>query len=433
MLDNPLILRGISACGLVAMLLLAWLLAEHRATPRARILFWGIGLQFLLGVLILRTPFGVPFFSGVRVGFEAVTEASKQGARFVFGNLTDVFLIQSAMVPGPTGMETVAVYPIAAVVAFQVLPTIIFVAGLAAVLSYLGVTQRIIGFIATLMRRTMRTSGAETFSAALLVFMGIEGISALGGYLNKLTRSEIFSIMTGHLSTIAASVMVAYAAFGAEPGHLMAASLMSAPAALLIAKLMVPEREQPVTSGTDFEALPSDAHNIFDAAYQGASMGMKMALNVAAMLIVFIGLIHLLDMITLGLSSWAVGGEGISISVLLGWLFRPFAFLMGVPWQDIPEVSRLLAIKTFFNEFIAYENLQPLIQDQTLQPRSIAIATYALCGFANPGSLGIMIGALDALAPQHRETVARLALRALIAGTLASFSTACVAGMLLAG
>ncbi|MFM1919283.1 MAG: hypothetical protein RLZZ303_917 [Candidatus Hydrogenedentota bacterium] len=431
MLENPFALRALSAFGLVAMLAMAWMLSEDRRAPNRRIILWGMGLQILLGILILLTPFGVPFFAGVRAGFDAITDASREGAKFLFGNLTDFFMVGTAQVPGANGLETIEGFPIAAVVGFRVLPTIIFVAGLASVLAYLGITQRIIGAIAWLMRRTLRTSGAETFSAALLVFMGIEGISALGAYLQKLTRSELFAIMTAHLSTIAASVMVAYASFGADPGHLMAASLMSAPAALLIAKLMVPEQELPATGGVDFKALPSDAHNVFDAAYQGASLGLKMALNVAAMLIVFIGLIHLLDLITTGVTSFFVEG-GVSLSVMLGWLFRPFAFLMGVPWQDIPEVARLLAIKTFFNEFIAYENLQPLIANGTLQPRSVTIATYALCGFANPGSLGIMIGALDALAPHHRDNVARLAVRALIAGTLASFTTACVAGMLVA-
>jgi len=422
-MTDTYLLRLISCCGLLAMILIAWGLSEDRAAKTRRIVLWGLGLQFVLGVPIMLTSFGPAFFQGVSTVFDAITAASREGARFLFGNLTDVFLIGSALTPGPEGMQPVEGFPIAAVVAFRVLPTIIFVTGLAAVLQHLGITQRVIGGMAWLMRRSLKTSGAETFAAALLVFMGIEGVSALGPYVERMTRSELFTIMTAFLATIAASVMVAYASFGASPGHLMAASLMSAPAAILISKLMVPEKEATETSGETLVLLPSRAHNIFDAAGQGASLGLSMALNVGAMLIVFIGLIHLLDMIATGIT-------GISISVLLGWLFRPFAFLMGVPWADIPEVARLLAIKTFFNEFIAYENMQKLIADGAISPRAVTISTYALCGFANPGSLGIMMGALDALAPGRRATVASLAFRALIAGTLASFMTACIAGML---
>lgn len=422
-MGETLLLRGISGLGLVALLGLAWLLSEHRASPPWRVAAWGIGLQVCLAVLVLLTPFGQPFFAAVRAGFDAISNASLEGARFVFGNLTQFFVIERVLTPGPEGLQPVEPFPIAGLIAFQVLPTIIFVAGLAAVLQHLGIIQRLIGAMAWIMRRTMRTSGAETFSAALEVFMGIEATSALGPYIARMTRSELFSIMSCYLATIAASVMVAYAGFGAEPGHLLAASLMGAPAALVISKIMIPEREQPETQDAHFAMQPSGAANIFDAAGQGAVLGLQMALNVGALLIVFIGLIHLLD-------GMAVGITGISISDLLGWFFRPFAFLMGVPWVDIPEVARLLAVKTFFNEFIAYQQLQGLIAQQGISPRAIAISTYALCGFANPGSLGIMIGALDAMAPGRRAEVASLALRALIAGTLATFSTACIAGML---
>jgi CNT family concentrative nucleoside transporter len=238
-----------------------------------------------------------------------------------------------------------------------------------------------------------------------------------------MTRSELFTVMTAYLATIAGSVMVAYANFGAEPGHLMAASLMGAPAAIVISKLMLPEREVPDTANKDIAPDEERAHNIFDAASQGASLGLMMALHVGAMLIVAIGMIHILDMI-------ATGVTGVSLTILLGWLFRPFAFIMGVPWADIPEVARLLAVKTFFNEFVAYGDLQKLIADKTISPRAITISTYALCGFANPGSLGIMIGALTAMAPDRRADVAGLALRALIGGTLATFMTACIAGVL---
>jgi CNT family concentrative nucleoside transporter len=423
LLNDPTMLRFVSAGGLFTLLFIAWALSEDRRGINRRILFWGLGLQFMLGVLILLTPFGKPFFFAINAGFDAISEGSREGARFLFGNLTDFFLIPSAQVPGPNGMETIEGFPMAAVVGFKVLPTIIFVAALAAVLQYLGITQRVVGSMAWLMKRTMGTSGAETFSAALEVFMGIEAVSTLGSYVQRMTRSELFTVMTAYLATIAGSVMVAYANFGAEPGHLMAASLMGAPAAIVISKLMLPEREVPDTANKDIAPDEERAHNIFDAASQGASLGLMMALHVGAMLIVAIGMIHILDMI-------ATGVTGVSLTILLGWLFRPFAFIMGVPWADIPEVARLLAVKTFFNEFVAYGDLQKLIADKTISPRAITISTYALCGFANPGSLGIMIGALTAMAPDRRADVAGLALRALIGGTLATFMTACIAGVL---
>ncbi|MBI1319999.1 MAG: hypothetical protein GC168_13805 [Candidatus Hydrogenedens sp.] len=385
-MESDLILRAISAIGLLMMLLLAWLLSENRALPKARLLLWGVGLQVLLGLLILRTPFGAPFFDTVRAGFELITAASNEGAKFLFGNLTQFFLLDSALVPGPEGMQRVDSFAISAVVAFRVLPTIIFVASLAAVLQHIGVVQLLVGGIAKVMRYTLRTSGAETFGAALLIFLGIEGISA-------------------------------------EPGHLLAASLMSAPAAIVIAKLMVPERETPATAGGLSIKLPRESHNIFDAASRGASLGLQMALSVGAMLIVFIGFIYLADLAALSVT-------GYTLNAMLGWFFRPFAFLLGVPWADIPKVGELLATKTIFNEFIAYQQMQPLIEGQVISPRAITISTYALCGFANPGSLGIMIGALAAMIPERRSEVAQMAFRALIAGTLAAFTTACVAGIL---
>jgi len=421
-LETDILLRVISALGLVSMLVFAWVLSEHRSAPRMRLLVWGIGLQFALGVLVLRTPFGAPFFDGVRRCFELITSASREGARFLFGNLTDFFLLESAMVPGADGLERVEGFAISAVVAFQVLPTIIFVGALSAVLQHLGVVQFLVGAIAKVMRRTLRTSGAETFAAALLIFMGIEGVSALGGYVGKMTRSELFTIMTCFLATIAASVMAAYVSFGAVPGHLLAASLMSAPAGILIAKLMVPERETPATIDHAV-TLERESHNVFDAASRGASLGLAMALNVGAMLIVFVGFIHLADLASEALT-------GLTLTTVLGWGFRPFAFLLGVPWADIPKVAELLATKTVFNEFIAYSQMQPLIASEAISPRSITIATYALCGFANPGSLGIMIGALSAMVPERRSDVAQMAFRSLIAGTLAAFTTACVAGVL---
>jgi CNT family concentrative nucleoside transporter len=412
-----------SALGLLAFLGLAWLLAEVRRWPSLRLLAWGLGLQFALGVLVLRTEAGRWFFQGVKQAFDLVTDASAAGAGFVFGNLTQVFVLERVLVPGAGGLEPATMFPVAAVLAFKVLPVIIFVSGLAGILQHLGVVQAVVRVLAWLMRRTLKTSGAETFGAALLVFLGIESMSALGGYLRTMTRSEIFVLMVAFLATIAASVMVAYAGFGAEPGHLLAASLMSAPAAILIAKLMVPEAGTPETAGAVRVTMPVESHNVFDGAARGAAMGMTMALNVAAMLITFVGLVYLLDLGTV-----AITGQG--LTPLMGYVFRPFALLMGISWADSAAVAELLATKTVFNEFLAYQNMQPMIADGRISPRSAAIATYALCGFANPGSLGILIGGLSGLAPERRGEFSSLLLRAFIGGTLAAFTTACVAGVL---
>lgn len=416
-------LRGLSVVGLLCLLGLAWLISEDRRSISVRLVAWGMGLQLLFGLLVLRTPFGEPFFARVKTGFDVITDASTTGAAFLFGNLTKFFLVESVLTPGPGGMVTEAPFAVSAVLAFKVLPLIIFVSGLAAILQHLRVIQTVVRGMAWLMRRTMGTSGAETVSASLLVFLGIESVSAVSTYLRRMTRSEIFTIMTAFLATIAVSVMVTYASFGAAPGHLLAASLMSAPAALVFAKLLVPETGTPETSGAVKVAIEVESHSVFDAAARGASLGLNMALQVGALLIVFVGLIYLLDLVTTGVTGYPLTG-------LLGWVFRPFAFIMGVSWADIGPVSELLATKSVFNEFLAYEQLQPLIAEGTLQPRSVTIVTYALCGFANPGSLGIMIGAMAGMAPERRAEVAQLSVKAFVAGTFACFATACVAGLL---
>lgn len=420
-------MRLVSMFGLVCMIVIAWIVSENRKIIPWRIVFWGVGLQVFLGIIVLDTTIGNALFTGVNRVFDLITAASTEGAAFVFGNLTRLFVLDHVTTPGPDGQMAVQEpFVINAIFAFNVLPVIIFVAGLSGILQHLGVIQAVVRAMAWLMRRTLKTSGAETFGAALLVFTGIESVSALGGYLQRMTRSELFTIMTAFLATIAASVMVAYAGFGAEPGHLLTASLMSAPAAILIAKLMVPETETPETVGGARVKLDVESQNVFDAAARGASLGLNMALNVAAMLIVFVGLIYLADRVSLSVT-------GLSISVLLGYFFRPFAWMMGVPARDVALVAELLATKSVFNEFIAYQNLQGMIAEGVLTNRSVTIATYALCGFSNPGSLGILIGGISAMAPERRGDIARMSVRAFIGGTLAAFMTACIAGVLVGG
>ena len=385
------------------MLGIAWGLSENRRKIRWRPVVWGLGLQFIIAFLILRTGFGRAFFEAVNACFAVLTDATKEGAKFVFGKLPES-------------------YDIGAIVAFQVLPVIIFVSSLAAILQHLRIIQAVVNGMAYVMRRTMGTSGAETFAAALQVFLGIESLPASKDYLREMTRSELFVIMVTFMGTIATSVMVAYASFGAEPGHLLAASIMCAPSALMISKLMVPETGRPRTDGSSRVVVPVESHNIVDAAARGASDGLNLALNVGAMLIAFIGLVYLIDLAVKGVS-------GHTFANVMGWFFYPFAFLMGVPSHDVGAVAQLLGKKTVLNEFLAYADFKPMIAAGALSPRSITIATYALCGFANPGSLGILLGALTAMIPHRRSEIAALGLKSLIAGTLTCFVAACIAGI----
>jgi CNT family concentrative nucleoside transporter len=303
------------------------------------------------------------------------------------------------------------------------LPTIIVVSCLAGIFYHLRVIQALVRGMAWLMQRTLKTSGAETFGAALQIFTGIESMPALKGYLQTMTRSELFTVMMAFMASVATNVLLIYATFGAEPGHLMAASVMSAPAAILIAKIMVPERETPQTLGAGRIKVPVDTHNVVDAAARGASEGLMLALNVGALLIAFVSVVYLIN--------WGFDAvTGRSFTELMGYAFRPFAFLMGVPREDVAAVGNLLGTKTILNEFMAYSDMKILIDQGALQPRSVTIATYALCGFANPGSLGILLAGLSGLIPERRGDLATLGIKSLIGGTIATFMTACIVGVL---
>ena len=397
-------LRLVGLVGLVFFLFIAWLMSENRRVVPWRLMAWALGLQFILAVLVLRTGLGDPFFAGVDAVVGVLTDATMEGAQFVFG-------------PIVTDAETGGM-------AFQVLPVIIFVASLSAILYHLRVIQLLVRGMAFLMRRTLKTSGAETFGAALLIFLGIESTTAVRGYIQGMTRSEMCTLMTTFMATIAGSVMVVYANFGAAPGHLVAASLMSAPAAILISKLMVPETGTPQTQDSGAIEVPVESHNVVDAAAQGAQEGLKLTLSIATMLIAFIGLVYLIN---LGFDAVV----GMTFTAIMGYVFMPFALLMGVPWQDAAAVGELLGTKTVLNEFLAYAALQDVIGANGMDPRSAAIATYALCGFANPGSLGILIAGVTALVPERRVEVVQLGLKSFVGGTLAAFMTASIAGVLI--
>jgi CNT family concentrative nucleoside transporter len=400
-MENHLYPRCISAFGVVVMLALSWLCSEnHRRALPWRIILWGVGLQIALALAIIRS--GADHL-GVQAAFDVITRAASEGSNFVFGSLTKP--------------------EYGAIIGFQVLPVVIFVSALSSVLYYLGVIQWLVSGFAFVMRWTMKTSGAETFGVAIQVFTGIESLPALRGYLKTMTRSELSAIMTSFMATTASSVMVAYASFGAKPWHLLAASIISAPASIVVSKIMVPETGTPETQKGGRIVLPQDSHNIVDAAARGASDGLNLALNIGAVLIAFVGLVYLINQGSLAL-------VGHTFKEIMGWLFRPIALAMGISWQDSAAVGQLLGAKTVLNEILAYQDMKGMVQANLISPRSVTIATYALCGFANPGSLAILIAGMTSLIPDRRQEVVQLGLKAFIGGALASFMTACIAGAL---
>lgn len=397
--------RWISLCGLGVMLLLAWLFSENRRRMPVRLIASGIALQFAMAMLLLWSPPGQRVFEAARVMVAQVLDFSNAGAEFVFGpDFRDHF------------------------VAFSVLPTIIFVSSLTALLFHAGILQLLVRGMARLMVWVMDVSGAESLCAAANVFVGMtEAPLAVRPYLASMTRSELMAMMTAGMSTIAGGVMAAYAGMGADAGHLLAASLMSAPAALVVAKIMVPEVEVSPTKAVVRIQVPKTDANLLDAACRGAADGLTLALNVGAMLIAFIALVAMFNWM-LGLLPH-VAEQPLSLERMLGWVMAPLAWTIGVPWSEAQQVGMLLGKKTIFNEFLAYQDLIAM-KDQ-LSPRSFTIATYALCGFANFGSMGIMIGGIGGLVPSRRKDIAHYGLRALIAGTIAVLMTACIAGVLI--
>lgn len=440
--ETPWPLRLMSLLGTGLLVFLAWLLSVNRRRIDWRIVAWGIGLQFVFALLVLKTAPGEVFFAAVNAGFIKLLGFTQDGARFVFGNLVDT----NVPVGIPAG-EPAASSPIppeavtawaatGAYFAFTVLPTIIFFSSLMALLYYLGVLQGVVRFFAAIMRRTMRTSGAETLAASANIFVGqTEAPLIVKPFLATMTRSELTCLMAAGFANTAGGVMAAYVGllspyFPQIAGHLLAASIMSAPAALAFSKVMFPETEEPVTKGAARIEVESLDVNAIDATTRGASEGLVLAFNVGAMLIAFTAMIFLVNAAIV----WAgqqVGVEGLTVQRILGWVLAPLALAMGVPPQDAFEVGSLMGLKTVLNEFFAYLQLaQDLGTGSDLSPRSVIIATYALSGFANFASIGIQIGGIGAMAPERRHDLSRLGLRAMVAGSFASFQTATIAGML---
>ncbi len=404
-------LRIVSAVGFFAMIGIAWLFSKDRHRVPWATVGWGISLQLGLGLILLKSEAGRLFFVAVNGVVGRFLGYTSEGVRFVFG--------EGLMASGFS-------------LVINVLPIVIFMGSLMAVLYHLGLVQRVIDVVAWLLARTMRLSGAESLAGVANVFVGmVESSLVVKPYLSRMTHSELFSLMTVGMGTVAGSILLAYVQVlggGDFAGHLVTASLLSAPAGLLIAKVMVPESGSPETAGGTRVVIERDAANVIDAAAGGAISGMKLAAYIGAMLIAFVALIAMLNDGLALLGGW-VGIEGLSFQRVLGVLLSPLAFLMGIRLEDAVQVGGLLGIKTVLNEFLAFQALAA--QSESLSPRSVIIASYALCGFANFGSLAILLGGIGGMAPERRPEVARLGMRSIIGGSLTTFMTACLAGVLL--
>jgi CNT family concentrative nucleoside transporter len=409
------ITRAQPLVGAIVILGLAYGFSTNRQAIAFRTVAWGLCFQIVFALLVLKTATGAALFTVLGSAFNRLVGFAGVGATFVFGPLADTNAwaqITGVLGPGASGV----------LIAFQVLPIIIFVAALMAILYHLGVMQVVVRLFAVLMHRVMRASGAESLNIAASVFMSMtEAPLTIRPYLPDLTESELMTIMTCGMAHISGGMMAAYLLFGVEARHLLAAVIMTAPGTLVIAKMLVPETGVPRTMGSvRLETEHTDV-NVIDAAARGTGEGLMLALNVGAMLISFIALIALVNAV--------LGLVHLSLQEIFGWVLAPVAWSMGVPWRDAPTIGNLLGTRMVLNEFVAYSQLGPL--KAMIDPKSFTIATFALCGFANFGSIGIQIGGIGALAPNRRHDLARLGLRAMFAGTLANFMTATIAGFLL--
>jgi len=415
--------RGIAVLGIAVMVGLAWLVSVDRRAIDWRSVAISLGLQVAIAFVCLRTAFGAGFFEAANDGAVAFIAAANAGIDFVFGRW-----------PESVRDGEGAVVRLPFVFAIRVLPVIIFMSSVFSVLYHFGILQRVVEWTARGLRRVLPISGAEALTTVANIFLGMtEAPLMVRPYIEAMTRSELFLVMTSGLASVAGSVLVAYMGMvGPEySGHLIAASFMSAPAAIMYAKLMIPEIGLPQTSGTvRLPRVPRTSVNVIDAAAEGASEGLRLALNIGAMLIAFVSLIFLLDSI-LQLAGAKLGVPGLSFGKLLGFVLAPLAWLLGVPWADAAEVGELLGVKTVLNEFISYDMLSAAVKSGSLEPRSIVIASYAMCGFANFGSLAILLGGLGEMARSRRGDIARDGMRAILAGSLASFTTGALAGILL--
>ena len=407
----------VSLLGVFVLLACAWGCSLDRKRFPVRVVVWGLGLQLAFAVLILKTTFGVKFFEFAQKGVTKLNEFAMEGAKLVFGTIADQTFLEGQW---GTGRGVVLAISISAM--------IILVSALSSLFYHWGILQRVVRAVAMVMQRTMGTTGSESLAAAANILMGqTEAPLVIKPYLKGMTRSELLALMVGGMATIAGGVMAVYVALGASSGHLLTASVMSAPAALLVAKIMLPETEASETAKDAPLVKEKTAINSIDALCRGATDGLFLSLNVLAMLIAFVAVVALANY----LFSKLVGVFGVTMTLqqAIGYLNAPFAWIMGVPAKDCVLVGEMLGERIVLNEFVGYLHLTGA--KAQLEERSFTLATYALCGFANFGSIAIQIGGIGALAPERRTDFAQLGLRAMIGGLLASYLTAAIVGILI--
>ena len=420
-------LKFISLVGWLAMISIAWAISFNRKKFPWRTVIWGIGLQFMLALLILKTPWGGALFVFAGKVVQKLIQFSTEGTKFVFGPLADSDLLGKTF-----GPEHGLIF------AILVTGTVVIVSALSSLFYHWGILQRVVRAVAFVMRKAMGTSGSETLSAAANIFMGqTEAPLVIRPYVPRMTRSELMTIMVCGMAHIAGGVAAVYAAMGMAAGyqntagHLLTASVLNCPAALLIAKIMLPETEQSETAGTSPATVPRTTANSVDAICRGAGDGFHLALNIIAMLIAFIAIIALANYVV-GFPQVHFGVKNpVTLQNIFGWVNAPFAFLMGVPAQDCLSIGQILGERIVLNEFVGYLDLTAHAKQLALEPRSFMIATYALCGFANFSSIAIQVGGIGSLAPERRSEMAKLGFRAMIGGLLAAYMTASLAGFLL--
>jgi len=441
--DTPIWQRLLSLFGLFVFVGLTWLLSRNRKAIKWRPVIWGIGLQIAFGLIVLSPTVGDVFFKVVNTSVTRLMSFSEEGAAFVFQSVEPH---EVTTVNLDTGEKTTTTYigtisPPLKTFAFWILPTIIFFSALMTILYHLGIMQFLVRGMASVMRRTMGTSGSESLSAAANIFVGMtEAPLVVKPFVDKMTLSELNAIMVGGFATVAGGILAAYVGFlhQAIPdiaGHLVVASIMSAPAALALAKILVPETERSETAAGAELSVERPDINVVEALARGASEGLGLAVNVAGMLLAFVAMIALTNALLGGAAS-LLGMLGIDVALslegILGWLFAPLAWCMGVPWDEAAQVGRLLGEKMVLTELVAYTHLGDVMKSaEPLSYRSAVIASYALCGFANFASIGIQIGGIGGIAPSRRKDLAQLGMLAMIGGTLAAMMTATIAGIIL--
>lgn len=417
-----------SFAGMFVLMGVAWAFSTDRRRSSWRVVGWGVGLQLLIAVLVFVVPAGTRVLQFLNDAVVAGLQAASAGAQFLFGPL--------ALPPGTEGS-------LGFFLAFQALPTIIFFSALVSILYFYGIMQAVIRFFARVFTRLMRVSGAESLCAASNIFVGVESAFTIRPHIRDMTRSELCTLLTAGMATVASNVLALYvftlrAEFPMIAGHLVSASLLSAPAALVMSKLMVPETGTPRTLGVAIQPAYERDANVFEAVINGAQAGVRVIVGVAALLVAVLGLVALFDLILGAAGGWANASFGWSLDWslkgLLGYLFRPLVFVLGIPPSDVAAAARIIGERAVVTEVAAYQDLAAAMADGALRhPRTAVITAYALCGFAHVASMAIFVGGVSAIAPERTADLSRVALRALAAATLACLMTACVAGAFYSG